>query len=215
MATLSKYGDPRCDPESAKRLASGVWKREYSALSNTETWICNKRKLNDKLAEAMLDRDFADQLHKHGHEILDRICGQGTADAFRYKSGERVAMRFDPPIRDKMMGAIQGQRNQILGCDLAGGRDQMALGYSTYTGATSGNTFTTATTGSTTSDNTYWIRDEVRAQLEQSVKHATNRVAAKRQPMKPFRVETGGTLLSSLQREFDRWAGPQLKLVSG
>ena len=177
-------------------------------MTDLETWTCDKRRLNDKLAHAMLDREFSEKFHQQGAGILDRLCGEGTAEAFRHSSNDRVAMRFDP-FRDKLMGSIQGQRNQMLGCDMGKGRDQMAM-YNSYTGVTSGNACTTSTTTSaTTSD--YWITDAVKSELKKAVKKQVNT----KKPMRPFTVEHGGDLISSLQRHFDLWAKPQMRLLHG
>lgn len=184
--------DPRMDPESAKRLASGIWNRQYDPLADMETWTCDKRKLNDKIAEAMTDPEFAQRFTQGGMRLLDRIFGEGTAEAFRYKSNERVCMRFDP-FRD----------TQRLSMDL-GRKDAIARG---TTSTATNEFFTTASAGQT------FVRDEMKRQVKDVAK---TYVAPARKLIRniPFKIECGGSLLSSLQREFDHWAGDQMKLVN-
>ena len=96
LATILR--DPRTTgPESAKRLASGFWHHSYDMETQTTSWRCNKRKLNDQIAEALLDDEFREAFHKRGFEILDRMFGEGTAKAYSHKvSGpdDIVSMRL-------------------------------------------------------------------------------------------------------------------------
>ncbi len=195
------YCDPRTvGPETDKRLRSGFWRRDCDFETDTITWTCDKRKMNDKVAEAMLDREFAEQFARQGMGILDTLFGEGTAEAYRHKTNgnDRVSMRF---FDDKK------------------GRDDMALWYggTTATGTSTCNTITTS--GSTNewfdiSQQKRYVKDYQQRTMQKgglgSKKPSINRLARI-----PFKVEHGGDLLSSLQREFDRWAKPQMGLLHG
>ena len=88
--------------------------------------------------------------------------------------------------------------------------------------STNTNTFTTSGTTSTNSNEFFtaagarqmFIRDEVRAAGEKAVKAFGSKPSRKLIKNIPFKVEYGGSLLASLQREFDHWAGDQMKLVN-
>ena len=207
---MAMLHDPRTQsPDECRRLNSGFWKRDYDMCTQTETWTCDKRKLNDKVAEAMLDHEFRRSFNMAGPSLLDKMFGEGTAEAFSHKtSNDRVMMRFNP-FNDR----------QMLGMDLAR-KDSMAL--TTFANM---NTGTTTTTAATVSNNTnefftvagssqMFIRDEVRAAGEKAVKAFGSKPSRKLIKNIPFKVEYGGSLLASLQREFDHWAGDQMKLVN-
>lgn len=187
-----KSVDPRTmDPETDKRLRSGFWRRDHDFERDMVTWTCDKRKLNDKIAEAMLDREFQEQFTKQGMSILDRLFGEGTANAFSHKGKERVSMRFFDDMHRE---------------------NDMAYWIGNTTTSTS-DTFTTA--GSTCSN--LIIRDGNPGLTKRPVvKQGLGSIGKGRLITKvPFKVEHGGSLLSSLQREFDRWAKPQMQALHG
>ena len=175
------------DPESARRLASGFWKHDYDHLTDTVTWVCNKRKLNDKLAEAMLDREFAHRFTQGGLSILNRMFGEGTVEAFRHSGGDHVKMRFDP-FRERY----------TMGMDLARGKD-MAL-YSQFNNCTT-------TSGTTTSGG--WARKTTKTMPYKAPSKAPDRLVRNL----PFVNGGADDLVNTLQREFNHWAGLQMMVI--
>ena len=206
--------DPRTmGPEADKRLRSGFWRREHDFESDTITWTCDKRKLIDKVAGAMLNQNFAREFARQGTAVLDCAFGEGTAKAYSYKTSgnDRVQMRF----------------NAERGFDLAKGRDEMTLWFdgsgiiSNDTACTTANnTFTSASTNTLTI-NSGALGGAHRQEMRQQQSNHVNKIAniyhhkPKKQVTKvPFKGEYGESILVSLQREFDRWAKPQMKLVA-
>jgi hypothetical protein len=187
--------DPRTmDPESAKRLASGFWHHSYDMETCITSWRCDKRKLNDRVAEAMHDRDFLDAFQKHGFGILDRIFGEGTSKAYAYN--------------------VNGP-NDIVSMKIRDEEKEMATGY-WVTGTT---TTDASTTGGTMNISNNTFTDSRPRHIAGSVQERPNAPPPHKQgrlvTRVPFKVETGGSLVRSLQREFDRWAKPQMVMVHG
>ena len=178
------YGDPRQDPESFKRRNSGFWHHQFDQFAQQEVWTCDKRKLNEKVAEAMLDPAFARDFYEKGSRILDRMFGEGTAYAFHTKTKkDMLAMRLNPFMEQEKMGAKQ--------------RRDDAMAYYWQGGSTATTTTSDTTSGTCNATNMY-IRDE----LEQQVRNM------------PF-VCGKGDLLNTLQRDFDHWAKPQMRMLHG
>lgn len=201
--------DPRSiDPESAKRLASGFWHRDYSMETQTETWTCDKRKLNDAMAQTLIDPQWSRLLAELGPSAyLDKRFGKGSAEAFHTKSnGERLQMRFnDKQYMDRYMGS-----------DPAKGKDMAMATFANFSNGTTTtadtSTYTTAGSGES------YIRYPSPHEYEK--KRSIHRQFKQKNPNKlvrkmPFKVEYGGSLLDALQREFDYWAKPQMELVNG
>lgn len=185
------------DPESARRLASGFWKRDHDLCTDTTTWKCDKRKLNDQVAEAMLDRDFREMFHKSGLGILDRLFGEGTARAYSYKTAHTddrwVAMRFNP-FGDE-------------------GREDMA--YGTY--ATTNNNWTTTTTATTstfTDGGNLMFPTGSAKKPDESYSWAKPRSSRKKM-IRNLPFAAGRDLLATMQRDFDYWAGAQMDAIRG
>ena len=102
-------------------------------------------------------------------------------------------------------------------------RNKMALGYIHNTGFTTATG--TATNITTTSNTDSWIMEH---QQEQRIYEQQQRVRKKRMQEKesirfkpnslvrnlPF-VHGGDSLLATLQRDFDHWAKPQMRLLNG
>ncbi len=202
MATLGKP----MDPESYKRERSGFWKRHVDLAQDIETWTCDKRKLNDAISRAMLDPIFAREFHTQGSRILDKLWGEGTAEAFSYRTKgdqDRVNMRFD-------MGATRRRYNDD-------GADAMAylLGTNSTSTTTTGTSINTWTTASTNA----YIRDEIEARVMRD--RVNNTPPPQFKPKKKALVRNmpfacaQGTLLATLQRDFDYWAKDQMELISG
>lgn len=201
MATVTNL-DPRCDPESAKRLASGFWSHQYDHFGDIETWSCDKRKLNDALVAKMRDPEFSYNFNNNPRRLLDGLWGEGTYEAFRHSSNDRVNIRLNPFLRE----------------------NQMAL----YTGtSTNTNTITTTTAGTSGYyygyDQRMYIRDELDAQMRREVQNAIAKEGKKLSSYKfrkklvknlPF-VNSSDGLVKTLQREFDHWAGDQMKVLYG
>lgn len=96
MATSGKYGNKSMDRESAKRLASGVWKLVIEA--GEDIWTCNVALLREKLHQmACSDHRMYEQYCKNPKVFLDARFGDMTAKAFNhYSAGNRISFRTNP-----------------------------------------------------------------------------------------------------------------------
>lgn len=205
---MAMLHDPRTQsPDECRRLNSGFWKRDYDMCTQTETWTCDKRKLHEAVQKVCMDQWASQQFMRDPSRFLDARFGEGTGEAYRHSGQDRVAMRFDP-FRDR----------QMMGMDLAR-KDDMAM--ATYANMRSGSTFTnTTTTSGTTTIGNGWLDMEQRKNEMLSGSLGSQRITKDRAIYKapsklriPFKVETGGDLLSSLQGAFDRHTKSQMRLV--
>ena len=107
-------------------------------------------------------------------------------------------------------------------------RDAMAyanMSNSTFTGTTTNTVATTSGSaagfswfdGDRMRGDSVFTKDTSHAIRAQTKKMVKDTFKFKRKLVKtlPFKVETGGSLLNSLQREFDHWAGPTKKELFG
>lgn len=211
------------DPETLKRERSGFWKRSYDHYGQVETWTCDKRKLNEAVSQAMLDPEFAREFHSQGPRILDKLWGEGTAEALSYRTKtdqDRVQMRFNQEaLRDRA-------HQRYMGIDLAKGKDEMALAsYASLYGGIAATGTTSTNTITTTAASDWFIRDEIARQQKRMMKDVINDTPPpkkkggwKKSPSLlrniPFACAQG-TLLATLQRDFDFWAKPEMELVRG
>lgn len=180
------------DRESVKRLTSGFWKHEYDHCSQVESWTCDKRKLHDWVGLAMTKERFRYEMTQYGPtKVLDGMFGYGTSEAYHHSSpSDRVCMK----IRDK--------------------DKEMAIGLGNWT-TSSGTDF-----GIEFYDvaNMMAISQMPKRNHQDAVRKQEKFIAPSRGRLVrkfPFKVESGGSLLSSLQREFDHCCGPVLADIFG
>lgn len=200
-----KHIDPRTmDPESALRLASGLWKHEYALDTDIDTWVCDKRKLHEAVQEIMLNPSTFQQFTMDPTRFLDARFGKGTGEAYRHSGQDRVAMRFNP---------------YTMGIDPARGRDMAYL---------TGTTATTWTDTSTSSTTDTWIMQHAQEQRmyeqrQRQKQQHDKKAYSKKEGHAPVRklvrntpfVCGAGDLLNTLQRDFDHWAKPQMAVIHG
>lgn len=207
-------------PDEYKRMQSGFWTHEYRIENDETVWRCDRRKLDEAVRALMLNRESATQFAQDPKGYLDWRFGEGTGYVYAHKhkgDGPYIDYRF-PRWMD------QEKARYYKGIDFA--RDDRVDAMAYWNTGTTTNT-TTATSGSTfIMENNTFIRDEIKRQQEKMVTDTLYGTKV-RKPTKPFRfkkrlvktlpfkVETGGSLLASLQREFDHWAGDQMKVVNG
>jgi hypothetical protein len=173
------------DPESARRLASGFWKHEHAFDTDIDTWVCDKHKLHEEVQKICMNNWTFKKFQMDPIRFLDYRYGEGTGEAYRHAGQDRVAMRFDP-FRDR----------QMMGMDLARGKDEMVY-------------WNTGTTTSTSTSNTFTTTGSARVTKGKAVYKGPSNLRI------PFKIETGGDLLSSLQGAFDRHTKSQMRLVRG
>ena len=173
-------------PEERRRLKSGVWSREYNFETSVESWTLDKKKLNQLLAEALYDPDVAALFHRSKRIFVDRMFGDGTFAA--YTTNKR------PEFTDE--------------------EREMATYWIGNDTATTASTSGTIITSTGTHTGAGFGIDRPRQALG-SVQERPHQKRGQLVTKVPFKIETGGFLLSSLQREFDRWAKPQMALIHG
>ena len=204
--------DPRSmDPESAKKLASGFWTHEYRMDTQEDIWRCDKRKLEDAVYQILRDSRESQFFSQDPIRYLDVKFGEGTGRAYSHRN-----QQHNPFVNM----AIPRE----MGMDLARGRDSMALASyaslygTTTTGTAASNTITTTDS----SDSMYWIRDEMRKQVKKTANQFFDKKAyTKKEGYAPTRklvrnvpfAYAKGTLLATLQRDFDHWTKPQMELL--
>ena len=176
---------------------------------NSSTWVCNKRKLYEEIQRIHLNQWSARQFADDPLGFLDARFGEGTGKAYAHRSSgsdERVMFRFPQHYRE----------------------DNMAL----WTGTTSGTTSNTFTTTSAAAGMTeQYLRDHLRHEVEAQKQRLMNEMIPQEMLKRPsdppsrsikFKkrlvrnmpfVHGGDSLLQTLQRDFDHWAGPQMKLI--
>ena len=99
------------DPESAKRLASGVWKHEHRPDTGEDVWTCDVYRLREKLHHmACSDRRMYEQYCRNPDVFLDARFGDMTAKAFRhYSQGDRIRFRTNPYDDYAMLGRMNAK----------------------------------------------------------------------------------------------------------
>jgi hypothetical protein len=184
------YKDISQDPESARRLASGFWKHEHDFATDIDTWVCDKRKLHEEVQKiCMSNNETFKMFHRDAARFLDHRYGDGTGEAYRHSGQDRVAMRFDP---------FRALNNRD-------GVDAMAYWIDTTSGTT-----TTTTTAGTSCGNIVISSPPPQRQQKTKPYVATAKKLVRNMPF----VHGGDSLLATLQRDFDHWAGSQLKVVN-
>ena len=200
MATIGpaswKGIDPRQDPESAKRLASGFWTHDFDMCTQIDSWACDKRKLHDVVARKMMDPVFRKYMTDYGPtRTLDMMFGEGTGEAFAHSGGERIAMgiaQFDSLERK--------ERNMALNRYYTGWSDTIG---------TSTNTFTSTSSNSNFLDSGSFTSKAKKKKVADSYRQPSTLVRNL-----PFVCNTDD-LIGTLQREFNYWAGKQLDVLRG
>lgn len=193
------------DPETARRLASGFWRHEHSMENDMDTWVCDKHKLNEAVQQIMMDQWASKQFYRDPVRFLDARFGEGTGDAYRHASQDRVAMRFNPLKRAWENGMATSSKY-----------------YSGYTNIYAG-TDTTSTTSSTSGVVDGWVQQHMQEerlyhqQMRQkkdalAVKKGAPLLAARLVRNMPF-VCGAGDLLNTLQRDFDHWTNQQKRIL--
>ena len=185
------YGDKSMSPDDLKRYQSGFWSHEYRIENNETVWRCDLRGLEEAVRHVVMDYHEARLFMENPVQYLDRRFGEGTGYAYaRRHEGDRPYIDLRTP--------------RHMAMDLARDRDMaMAYGYTTATN-------TTTTSG--TSGN-YWMVDEM-TKVKKRKAHSPIRFKKKLVRNLPF-VDGGDGLVNTLQREFDHWAGDQMKVLYG
>lgn len=218
------YSDPREDPEAFKRKRSGFWRHDYDHLADADRWTCDVKKLREEVGRAMMNGNLAERIHKHGlDKYLDISFGEGTASAYRTKlEGDATLVRMD---FDRF--AQQRRRDDAMDAmAYAARQQQMATNPYFYNTGTTSSTATAASTFAKKNltfiqDN--FMKDEIKRQQTKMITDTLHGTKVRKDtPFKfarkliktfPFKA-VNGSLVENLQREFDHWAGDQMKVVS-
>lgn len=207
-------------PDEAKRMRSGFWTHDYRIENDETVWRCDLRKLDEAVRRIMLDRQFSMAFAQDPKRFLDEHFGEGTGYCYSHSRQD-----MDRPYMDYRFPRWMDQEKAryYRGIDWARDDKVDAMAYLYNTG-----TSTNTTTATTASGSTYWIndfmKDEIKRTQERMISKGVLGSKPKDKPIRfkkklvktlPFKVETGGSLLASLQREFDHWAGDQMRLVNG
>ena len=214
------------DPVAEKRLRSGVWSHKSEQNFETgmpiETWTLDLIKLNEAMTHVMRTPHLMQEYATMPCEFVDRRFGEGTYKAM-------MTHGKDDYYRERRHLPI----TKYMGMDLARERDA-TMAY-LYNSGTSTNT-TTSTSG-TTATYVSMMQDEMRRQMERETMYRMDTLyghkvippgptikKGKRDKPISFRkklvrnlpfVHGGDSLVQTLQREFDHWAGDQMKLLHG
>lgn len=202
--------DPATDPETQKKLRSGFWSHEYRFDRNEDVWRCDKRGLEEAIYNIMRDRRESQFFSQDPERYLDVKFGEGTGRAWAH--------------RDKHGSPWVDMRTpRYFGMDLAREKD-MALypisQHRQWTGTTSGATTTATAAASTKYDS--WIMDHIKEEGIYKELKARQFTTKKTDPKIRFKknlvrsmpfVNGVDGLLKTLQREFDHWAGDQMRLL--
>ena len=212
------------DPVADKRLRSGVWSHKSEQNFETgmpiETWTLDLIKLGEAMLHVMRTPHLAQEYATMPVEFVDGRFGEGTYKAM-------MTHRKDDYYRERRHLPI----TKYMGMDLAREKDEMAYLYNTGTASN------ITTTSGTTATYMNMMQDEMRRQIEKETMYRMDTLyghkvippgptikKGKRPSAVSFRkklvrnlpfVNGGDGLVETLQREFDHWAGDQMKLING
>lgn len=74
--------DPRQDPETERKLRSGLWRRDMDMETGGVRWTLDLFLLEDKVREIMRHPRDAEMFHRDPERCLDMLFGEGTGRAY-------------------------------------------------------------------------------------------------------------------------------------
>ena len=192
MGAMMRSGQAM-SPDHAKKLQSGFWKHEYRAETGETIWRCDLHKLNETIRDILMDYHECKRFQSSPADYLDTRFGSDTARVYFSKRN------------DKMGRYINIRENPYL-------RENMAYW---NTGTTTNTNTTTSTSGS------LYMYDELRYMQEKMIREQAHIPPVKKKTPAPKKrlvrnmpfVNGGDSLLATLQRDFDHWAGAQMKVI--